>query len=246
MPHVSNSSSDSFPKRLYSVAELLLGALLLAVIGALLAPLTASAANWWVASGFYALISLLVLAFWPHGPLGWANRVTLGRSVLISLVAGALVGEAFIQAIWLWLGVAVIALLLDGVDGWIARRTRSHSPFGARFDMELDALLITLLCIGLIVEESLGLWVLLIGSMRYLFVAASLPFPWLNEPLNESFRRKAVCVWQVVALLLALTPLTSSFLAGLLALSALMSLVYSFGVDVWWLYRKADHCKTPH
>ncbi|MCP1319298.1 CDP-alcohol phosphatidyltransferase family protein [Halomonas sp. 707B3] len=246
MPHASNSSSYSFPKRLYSGVELLLGALLLIGLGTLLTPLMASASNWWVAGAFYALISLLVLAFWPHGPLGWANRVTLGRSVLISLVAGALVGEAFIQAIWLWLGVAVIALLLDGVDGWIARRTRSHSPFGARFDMELDALLITLLCIGLIVEESLGLWVLLIGGMRYLFVAASLPFPWLNEPLNESFRRKAVCVWQVVALLLALTPLTSSFLAGLLALSALMSLVYSFGVDVWWLHRKVDHCKTPH
>ena len=241
MPHASNSSSYSFPKRLYSGVELLLGALLLIGLGTLLTPLMASAANWWVAGAFYALISLLVLAFWPHGPLGWANRVTLGRSVLISLVAGALVGEAFIQAIWLWLGVAVIARLLDGVDGWIARRTRSHSPFGARFDMELDALLITLLCIGLIVEESLGLWVLLIGGMRYLFVAASLPFPWLNEPLNESFRRKAVCVWQVVALLLALTPLTSPFFAGLLALSALVSLAYSFGVDVWWLYRKASH-----
>ncbi|WP_311063051.1 CDP-alcohol phosphatidyltransferase family protein [Halomonas sp. DWK9] len=237
MPPVSNTSSYSLPKRLFSGVELLLGAVLLAGLGVLLSPLMATAANWWAASAFYALISVLVVAFWPYGPLGWANRVTLGRAVLVALVAGALVNDAFIDAIWLWLGVAVIALLLDGVDGWIARRTRSHSPFGARFDMELDALLIMLLCVGLIMEEGLGLWVLLIGGMRYLFVAASLPFAWLNAPLNESFRRKAVCVWQVVAMLLALTPLTSPLLAGVLALSALITLTYSFGVDVRWLYQ---------
>lgn len=215
----------------------MLGAVLLVGLGTLLSPLMASASNWWVAGAFYALISGLVLVFWTNGPLGWANRVTLGRAVLVALVAGALANDAFIHAIWLWLGVAVIALLLDGVDGWIARRTRSHSPFGARFDMELDALLIMLLCIGLIVEEGLGLWILLIGGMRYLFVAASLPFPWLNAPLKESYRRKAVCVWQVVAMLLALTPLTSPFLASLLAFSALITLAYSFGTDVVWLYQ---------
>ncbi len=237
MPPVSNSSSYPMPKRLFSSLELLIGALFLVGMGMLLAPLMASAANWWAAGIFYTLISGLILVFWPHGPLGWANRVTLGRAVLVALVAGALVNDAFIDAIWLWLGVSVIALLLDGVDGWIARRTRSHSPFGARFDMELDALLIMLLCVGLIMEEGLGLWVLLIGGMRYLFVAASLPFPWLDAPLNESYRRKAVCVWQVVAMLLALTPLTSPLLAGLLAFSALVTLVYSFGVDVKWLYQ---------
>lgn len=237
MPPVSNSSPFPLPKRLSSSIELLVGALLLAGLGTLLAPLMPGAANWWVAIAFYGLISGLVLVFWPHGPLGWANRVTLGRAVLVALVAGALVNDAFIDAIWLWLGVSVIALLLDGVDGWIARRTRCHSSFGARFDMELDALLIMLLCVGLIMEEGLGLWVLLIGGMRYLFVAASLPFPWLEAPLNDSYRRKAVCVWQVVAMLLALTPLTSPLLAGLLAFSALVTLIYSFGVDIKWLYQ---------
>jgi phosphatidylglycerophosphate synthase len=238
MPLFSNTSSMVLPKRLYSAAELMLGGLLIIVIGKVLPQLMAASANWWVALGLYTLISLLVMIYWPHGSLGWANRVTLARAVLVSLVAGALAANAFVDAIWQWLAIAVIALLLDGVDGWIARRTKSHSPFGARFDMELDALLILLLCAGLLRLESLGLWVLLIGGMRYLFVAASWPLPWLSEPLFESFRRKAVCVWQVVALLLALTPLTTHLVASLLAISALMSLMYSFGADVWWLYRK--------
>jgi hypothetical protein len=76
-------------------------------------------------------------------------------------------------------------------------------------------------------------------------VAASWQFPWLSKPLFESFRRKAVCVWQVVALLLALTPFTSHLIASLLAISALVSLTYSFGFDVWWLYRNSKNSEMP-
>lgn len=238
MPLFSNASFHALPKRLYSAAELLVGGLLLVVVGKGLPHLMAAPANWWGAFSFYTFISILVIIFWPHGALGWANRITLARAVLVALMAGALAANAFVGVIWQWLAIAVIVLLLDGVDGWVARRTKSHSTFGARFDMELDALLILLLCGGLLRLESLGLWVLLIGGMRYLFVAAGWQFLWLSKPLFESFRRKAVCVWQVVALLLALTPLTSHFAASLLAISALLSLLYSFGVDVWWLYRK--------
>ncbi|HAA45126.1 MAG: hypothetical protein XD36_2265 [Halomonas sp. 54_146] len=234
----SNTPSVSLPKRIYTLAEIALASLLLIGLGAMLPALVASAANWWLAAGFYIVMGVLVVSFWPHGPFGWANRVTLGRGVLVAIVAGALAANAFTNAIWLWLAVAVIALLLDGVDGWIARRTKTHTPFGARFDMELDAVLILILCIGLLQSEHLGIWVLLVGGMRYLFIAASWPFPWLKAPLFASFRRKAVCVWQVVALLLALTPLTSPLATSLLALSALITLIYSFGFDIWWLYQK--------
>ena len=238
MPLFSNTSSYALPKRLNTAAELVVGGLLLLAVATGLPHLMATPANLWVALGLYMMVSIFVMFFWPHGSLGWANRVTLARAVLVALVAGALANNAFVSAIWQWLAIAVIALLLDGVDGWIARRTQSHSLFGARFDMELDALLILLLCAGLLRLESLGLWVLMIGGMRYLFVAASWPFAWLSEPLFASLRRKAVCVWQVVALLLALTPLTSHLAASLLAISALISLMYSFGADVKWLYHQ--------
>ena len=38
-----------------------------------------------------------------------------------------------------------MALLLDAVDGGVARRTGTVSGFGARFDMEVDAFLILVL-----------------------------------------------------------------------------------------------------
>jgi phosphatidylglycerophosphate synthase len=236
-PFSNTSLAYALPKRLYTACELLLGGLLLLAAGLLLPGIVVAPRNWAVAYGMYSCIGILTLIYWPYGGLGWANRVTLLRAVLVTLVASGLITGTFTNEIWKWLLIAVTALLLDGVDGWVARFTRSHSTFGARFDMELDALLIMLLCIGLWQLEPLGSWVLLVGAMRYLFVAASWPFTWLSRPLFESFRRKAVCVWQVAALLLALTPLTSHLTASLLAISALISLTYSFGFDVWWLYR---------
>lgn len=238
MPSLFNASTYSLPKRLCSIAELMLGGLLLMAVGNGLPLLMAGSANWWIGYGAYSAIATLVVVFWPHGSLGWANRITLARAVLITVVAGSLAANAFLEAIWQWLALAVIALLMDGIDGWVARRTHSHSGFGARFDMELDALLILLLCVGLLQLESMGLWVILIGGMRYLFVAASWQFTWLSQPLFASFRRKLVCVWQVMALLLALTPMTSHVASTLLALSAFVSLAYSFGIDIWWLYKQ--------
>src|SRR5687768_16547061 len=95
--------------------------------------------------------------------LGAANRVTLTRATLVggvtALVADALVGSANIPAI---VGLAVVALILDGVDGWVARRTRTVSALGARFDMEVDAFLIFMLSVY--AAGSVGPWVLAIGA----------------------------------------------------------------------------------
>ncbi len=138
------SPTHSLPNRIYSTGELFLGALLLLGLGSLLSKLITQAANWWLAYAAYGLISLFVLAFWAQGPLGWANRITLFRAVLIALVAGALADDTFTQSIWLWLVVATVALLLDGVDGWVARRTQSFSAFGARFDTRCPADTVTM------------------------------------------------------------------------------------------------------
>src|SRR5207248_932960 len=82
-----------------------------------------------------------------------------------------------------------VVLLLDGLDGQVARRTGTASEFGARFDMEVDAFLILLLCV--VVSRALGPWVLAIGLMRYVFVAASWAMPWLTASLYPSMARKS-------------------------------------------------------
>ncbi|MDR5897977.1 CDP-alcohol phosphatidyltransferase family protein [Halomonas vilamensis] len=227
-----------FSKRLYTAVEIVLVGLALVAIGHGFPRLMQGSGEWAVALLVYCLIGALIVRFWPHGALGWANRVTLVRSALVALIAGGLIANASTVGQWQWLGIAAAALLLDGVDGFVARKAHCESDFGARFDMELDALLILLLCLALITTAKLGPWVVLIGAMRYGFVLTSGIYPWLKAPLFPSWRRKTVCVWQVAALLLALTPLTPSGVSALLALSALIMLVYSFAVDVWWLYRR--------
>ncbi|MEU9332576.1 CDP-alcohol phosphatidyltransferase family protein [Streptomyces sp. NPDC048290] len=185
-----------------------------------------------------ALWTLLSAALRRARPscFGPANRVTLGRAVLVGGVT-ALVADSFRSTppVTLFVALTAVALLLDGVDGKVARRTGTSSALGARFDMEVDAFLI--LVLSVYVSMSLGPWVLLIGGMRYGFVAAARLWPWLTAPLPPSTARKTVAALQGVLLLAAgaqLLPWAAN--AGVAAL-ALALLVWSFGRDVRWLWR---------
>ncbi|MFF3918625.1 CDP-alcohol phosphatidyltransferase family protein [Streptomyces sp. NPDC001852] len=167
---------------------------------------------------------------------GPANRVTLGRATLVGGVT-ALVADSFESAppVTLLVGLTAVALLLDGVDGKVARRTGTSTALGARFDMEVDAFLI--LVLSVYVSTQLGPWVLLIGGMRYAFVAAARMAPWLNAPLPPSFARKTVAAIQGIALLLAGAELLPHPANLAIVLLALGSLLWSFGRDVRWLWR---------
>jgi phosphatidylglycerophosphate synthase len=169
---------------------------------------------------------------------GPANRVTLARGTLVGgvtalvvdgLVHGGLSGARLVVLVV----IASVALSLDLVDGWVARRTNSVSELGARLDMELDALLI--LVLSVLVAVSLGPWVLLIGLMRYLFVLAGSRYPWLVGPLPPSRARKVVAAVQGVVLVAAVVPALPVALAVAAVLAALLSLLWSFGRDTLWL-----------
>ncbi|MFE4627364.1 CDP-alcohol phosphatidyltransferase family protein [Streptomyces mirabilis] len=167
---------------------------------------------------------------------GPANRVTLGRAILVGGVT-ALVADSFESSppVSLLVGLTAVALILDGVDGKVARHTGTSTALGARFDMEVDAFLI--LVLSVYVSMSLGPWVLLIGTMRYAFVAAARVLPWLNAALPHSMARKTVAALQGIVLLVAgagIMPLEGNAAAVLLALA---SLIWSFGRDITWLYR---------
>ncbi|NDU71956.1 CDP-alcohol phosphatidyltransferase family protein [Actinomadura sp. DSM 109109] len=185
----------------------------------------------------YALASwaLLAAAFRRRRALGPADHVTLARVVLTggvaALVAGHLTGDA---RVWPLVAVATAALVLDGVDGKVARRTGTVSRLGARFDMETDAVLVLVLSVE--VARAAGWWVLAIGAMRYAFGAAAWAAPWLRADLPPSVARKAVAVVQGVALVLAASGAVPY--PAVLAAAALALLVWSFGRDVVWLAKR--------
>jgi phosphatidylglycerophosphate synthase len=176
----------------------------------------------------------------PHARLGPANVVTLARLGMAAALtvplaqAAALPGDP--ATAWVVLGLAVLALSLDGVDGWLARRTGLASAFGARFDMEVDAVLSALLALIVWQSGAAGPWVLALGFTRYAFVAASTVLPWLNAPLPPSRARKAVCVLQIAALIACLAPALPVSVTTPLAAVATAALAWSFGRDILWLW----------
>ena len=194
----------------------------------------------WLTGLAFAIATWAVLSKALHRSktrsFGPANRVTLGRAILVGGVT-ALVADSFESSppVTLLVGLTAVALILDGVDGKVARRTNTSTALGARFDMEVDAFLI--LVLSVYVATQMGPWVLLIGGMRYAFVAAARVWLWLNAPLPPSTARKTVAATQGILLLLAgadLLPHAANI--GVVAL-ALGTLVWSFGRDILWLWR---------
>src|SRR5207253_8709552 len=127
------------------------------------------------------------------------------------------------------------ATVLDGVDGWAARRLGESSAFGARFDMEVDALLIMVLSILAWRWGKAGAWVIASGLLRYLFVVAGWVWPWMERPLLPSRRRQTVCVIQIAALIAVVLPAVTPPLSTVIAAAALAVLAASFLIDTSWL-----------
>lgn len=172
----------------------------------------------------------------PFARFGPANQITMVRVVLVALVAGFIGERSSTSAATVIVAISLLATVLDGVDGWLARRSGLASPFGARFDMEVDALLILVLAILVWQSERAGAWVVLSGLLRYLFVAAGWVLPWMARPLGPSVRRQAICVVQLGGLILAMAPVVPQPLAPPLAGVALIALAASFLIDTLWLW----------
>lgn len=190
----------------------------------------------------YAAVSGLILTTVPAdlpGPgFGLANRITLVRLLpLLSLAALAFRGgELGDVGRWWVVALGTAIMVLDGVDGRIARSTSTQTRFGARFDMETDAFLLLVLSVLVWSDGRAGAWVVLIGAMRYLFVAAAWLLPALRGELPPSLRRKVVCVVAGITLLVSLGPIIPDPIAVGVAAVGLAALSWSFAVDVVWLF----------
>ncbi len=172
-----------------------------------------------------------------------ADWVTLTRALLIAGVA-ALVADSFSRPVPITalVTLSVVALVLDAVDGQVARRTGTATALGARIDCEVDAFLILLLSIA--VSQDYGGWVLIIGAARPALLLAGRVIPWLAAPLPPRYWRKVVAAVQGIVLTVAVSGVVDR-LAGIIAVAAaLLLLTESFGRDVIWLYRTGAGPRT--
>ena len=162
-----------------------------------------------------------------------ADRVTLIRGVLVggcaTLVVLSLSGDVPLRS-WPLFALALPSFLLDGVDGWVARRMGTPSAAGGRLDMETDAAFLMILSVPL--SLAVGPWVLGIGAMRYLFLAAGWWRPALLATLAFSSFRRIVAGIQGGVLVVALLPVLPAVVAAAATALSLGLLVISFGRDV--------------
>jgi phosphatidylglycerophosphate synthase len=173
----------------------------------------------------------------PFPRFGPGNHITTVRALLVALIAAA-IGEP--ASATLAAGVVAasgVVTVLDGVDGSVARRTKMASAFGARYDMEVDALLILALAILVWQFGKAGAWVIASGLLRYAFVAAGWVWERMRRPLTPTRRARIVCVVQIGALMIALLPGVTPPASAIVSAAGLGALAYSFAVDTVRLWR---------
>ncbi len=101
--------------------------------------------------------------------LNWPNRLTLLRLLLTPVVLFFLFTQVkygnFIAAL-----VFIVAALTDTIDGYIARKWRMTTKFGALLDPVVDKILVTAVLISLIEVAHLPSWIVVIIVSREFLV----------------------------------------------------------------------------
>jgi phosphatidylglycerophosphate synthase len=224
---------------------------LLAACGPVL--LGAAFVGWWLswlsastAALCFLLLAALIARYSRTRDLRIADLVTLARGLGVCFIAGftlqALAGGLARNGVLAMIIMGTLCLTLDGVDGRVARARGEATAFGARFDVETDAAMLIVLSIAVAALGIAGWWVLVIGALRYGYVAASLIVPALRTPLPYRYSGKVIAVIQAVALLAALAfGLThgAHWVPTMFLLAAFASLCWSFGRSVIWQVRQS-------
>ena len=101
-----------------------------------------------------------------------ANRITMGRMALSLIIFALIISKTF----WAEVGALVllaVASISDGIDGAIARRTQTTTPFGAIADPFADKILVmaVFLAFASLRELAVPLWAVFLILLRELTIS---------------------------------------------------------------------------
>ncbi len=150
---------------------------------------------------------------------GYANWVTASRC--LALIVALLMLRTSEPGLSLKITL-VLVLILDGMDGFLARKLNTTSEFGGHFDMETDAFFVMSLSTFLAIVIPNLAWIMIVGMWRYIYVI------WLTitrtTPRTEptSYLKKTITVFTIASLLLALF-FWNEWVTGLLAASTILT-----------------------
>jgi len=165
---------------------------------------------------------------------GYANWITFFRLLLLMIVVLWLNDFSNIQLF----GVFSICLLLDGLDGFIARFYQQESDWGALFDKEVDSFFVLLLSLILYQQYSIPYWILGIGFLHYLYELALYVLKWQHIKTKKNPIGRYVAFFLFTSLLSPF--ILSQKLAILILGMASIGIVVSFGISFSFKYQQTQ------
>jgi CDP-diacylglycerol--glycerol-3-phosphate 3-phosphatidyltransferase len=170
--------------------------------------------------------------------LGWGNRLTLLRGVLVAGMIGFLLLPH--PQGWLAWIPGVLYILSDAADffdGYVARLTNHATRLGKILDMSFDGLGVLAASTLVVLYGQAPVWYLLLGAARYMFIAGEWLLRRLGKPvypLPPSLNRRVFAGLQMGFLAVALLPLIPP--PGIHIAAALFGLPLLVGFGRDWLY----------
>ena len=156
--------------------------------------------------------------------IGFANWVTLLR-LLVIIISGFLSNLLSNHVVFIFFSLAIA---MDGLDGYLARRFKHMSIFGARFDMETDAFMVLLMSYLLYSRQLVGMWIILPGALRYIY---QLLFSWL--PTSELPSKKIRSTIAVIFFIsLSMGFIMPRYLTLPLLFTSSILIVFSFSISI--------------
>ncbi len=171
-------------------------------------------------------------SFTPRMPLiiGYANWVSLIRLLIIISLFGSYPNLNDTELFVLFL----IAICLDGLDGYLARRFGQTSEVGGKFDMEIDAFLVFTLSWIHVDLQNLTWYILIPGGLRYVYEIALFWLPKTGKEILPKMVRSTIAVSFFLSLLIPFVTeepslILITYVSGTLIIcSFLISFFYQF------------------
>jgi len=123
----------------------------------------------WAGQLWYAGRGLDAVRPWRY-VFGLANTVTLLRGGLYAVVAGFLVVPATTDLAWVPAVCYGVGVVLDKLDGTVARTVGEQTPLGTRLDMAFDTFGFVVGPLLAVLWGRLPVWYLSISAARYVYL----------------------------------------------------------------------------
>ncbi len=208
------------------------------IAACIVAPRALSPRGWSALHAAWTLCAFGYLFVRIRGYRRRADLVTAARVLLCPVLFAAHALDP--HAAWWKVAIGISILLLDGVDGRVARRDGATGT-GAVFDMESDAFYVVTMCAIAHVHLGVTPFVFIIGAMRPIYVCVwatiGLLFATVSPNRPGTLRGRLIHVGLVVALLVDLGPGIPLGVRNAVAVVAIGLILYSYAVDVIGTFR---------